>query len=115
MANYLALKIPGNEGGTPVQVEVQAPAVVPSGGLEEGGDGASAISNGITIFLVLIAVTSLFFLLFGGIKWITSQGDKTKLDSARKTIIYAIVGLILSFLSFFIINMISGFFGLSFF
>ena len=112
LINYLALKIPGTDGSP---VEIQTPGTVPTGGLESGGDGSLAIKNGIVIFLVLITIASLFFLIIGGIKWITSAGDKTKIESARKTILYAIMGLILTFLSFFIINLVGGLFGVKFF
>ncbi len=104
MLEKLALSVPGSG-------ELQAPGVVPQGGLQDGGAGATALANGLTIFLIAAAVLCLFFLLFGGIKWIMSDGDKSKIDSARKTIIFAIVGLLLAFLSFFIINVVGGLFG----
>ena len=112
LINYLALKIPGTDGSP---VEIQTPGTVPTGGLESGGDGAAVLKNGITIFLTLVAVASVIFLILGGIKWIMAAGDKSKLDSARKTITYAIIGLVISFLAFFIINTIGGLFGVKFF
>jgi len=109
---YLSLKIPGVDG---TSRDIEAPSQVPTGGLEPGGTGQTIIQNSITILLVSITILSLFFLIFGGIKWITSSGDKAKLDSARKTIIYALVGLILAFLSFFIVNLVGQLFGISYF
>ncbi|MGH7203967.1 MAG: hypothetical protein ACREHC_05985 [Candidatus Levyibacteriota bacterium] len=73
----------------------------------------SIIGNAVTFILVIAAVISLFFLIFGGIRWITSGGDKAKVDSARQTITAAIVGLVIAFLSFFILNVVLQFFGLS--
>jgi hypothetical protein len=108
LLTYLALTIPGSEGKP---VTIKAPRDVPTGGLQKGGTGQEIIQNSITLLLVSITILSLFFLIFGGIKWITSQGDKSKVESARKTIIYAVVGLALSFMSFFIINVVGGFFG----
>lgn len=104
---YLALKIPGPGGDE----TVKAPGNIPTGGLQEGDKGSLAIQNSITILLITITILSLFFLIFGGIKWIMSQGEKTKIDSARKTITYAIIGLILAFLSFFIIRVVGSIFG----
>lgn len=65
------------------------------------------------ILLILFAIILLafFFILFGGIKWITSQGDKKQLEGAQKTIQYALVGLVLGLLSFFIINFLGFLFG----
>lgn len=67
----------------------------------------------ITLLLVVAIVISLFFLIYGGIKWITSGGDKGAVDAARNHIIAAIVGLVISLLAFFIIQLIGGLFGIS--
>jgi len=70
------------------------------------------VRNGITILFIVAVVAALFFLIFGGIKWISSGGDKTRLESARNTIIASIIGLILVFSSYFILNITLEFFGL---
>lgn len=72
------------------------------------------IRNGITAVLVISAVIALFYLVWGGIKWILSGGDKAKVDTARQTIVSAIIGLIVAFLAFFILSVVLGLFGLSF-
>lgn len=71
------------------------------------------IRNAITALMVIAAILALFFLVYGGFKWVTSGGDKGQIDAARKIILAAIVGLILTFLSFFILSVFLGFFGLS--
>lgn len=108
LLTYIALTLPDGK-------KIVAPNEVPTGGLEPGGKGQAIIQNSITILLITIIILSLFFLIFGGIRWITSSGDKAKLDSARKTIIYAIVGLALALLSFFIVNLVGQLFGISYF
>lgn len=67
----------------------------------------------VTFFLIVIAIIALFFLIYGGLRWVTSGGDKAKVDEARKTVIAAIIGLVIAFLSFFILSVVLGFFGLS--
>jgi hypothetical protein len=74
--------------------------------------GNSLIYNVVTILLVLAAIASLFFLIYGGIRWILSGGDKAKIGEARATLTAAIVGLIITFLSFFILKVVLGLFGL---
>lgn len=69
----------------------------------------------ITIAFVIAVLVALMFLLWGGIKWITSGGDKAGVEGARNQIIAAIIGLIIVFLSFFILNLVLGLFGLSLF
>lgn len=103
----LALSFPG-ANGTP-QV-VQAPSGIPTGGLS--GDGGKIIGFGITLFLIVCVILALAFLVWGGLNWIMSEGDKTKLESARKTLIWAVVGLMLTFVSFFLVSLFGHFFGI---
>lgn len=43
--------------------------------------------------LMLGAILSLIYLLWGGFEWIVSGGDKTNLENARNKIIQAVIGL----------------------
>lgn len=67
----------------------------------------------IQIAFVLAVIIALAFLIYGGIRWITSGGDKTGVETARNTIVAALVGLVIVFLAFFILNIILGFFNLN--
>lgn len=58
-------------------------------------------------------VLALVFLIIGGIKLITSLGDKQATASAKATITYALIGLLLLLGSFFILNLIQSFFNVS--
>jgi hypothetical protein len=49
-------------------------------------------------------------LIWGGFDWITSEGDKQKVANARQRLAMAIIGLIVVFLSFMIVNIVSTFF-----
>lgn len=71
------------------------------------------VGAAVAFILVIAALISLFFLIWGGISWITSGGDKAKVESARGRIIAAIVGLVIAFLAFFILSLVLSFFGLS--
>src|SRR5258708_25535409 len=73
----------------------------------------TVVSTAITIILVAAVLIALFFLIWGGIRWILSGGDKAKVESARNTIIAAIVGLVIAFLAFFILTIVLSVFNLS--
>ena len=79
----------------------------------ENGDVATlacipvVINNVINAALVFSGVIALVLIIYSGIKYITSRGDQTAIESAKKTLTYAIIGLIVIFLSFFIVNLIS--------
>lgn len=70
-------------------------------------NASSIVSSIVTILLIVAVLLALFFLIWGAIRWITSGGDKSKLEGARTAIISAIVGLILAFLAFFILNVLT--------
>jgi hypothetical protein len=65
------------------------------------------------IGLILLGGVLIFFfyMLIGGIQWITSGGDKAGLESAKGKITNAIVGLVILFTTFAIIKAIEAFFG----
>ncbi|MBI4099630.1 hypothetical protein HY440_01340 [Candidatus Microgenomates bacterium] len=76
------------------------------------GGGASFIGDNIVSFLVSVALfldiaLSLIFLLFGGVRWIVSGGEKESLAKAKSTITYALIGLVLGIGSFLIIGAVS--------
>jgi len=79
-----------------------------------GGANVARTLQNIVIFIVIIAVlVALLYLLYGGIKWITSKGEKTEVEAARNHITAAIAGLIIVFLAIFILTLILAAFGLN--
>lgn len=53
----------------------------------------------IGIISFLAGVLSVVFIIIGGFRYITSSGNAQKVESAKQTLLYAIVGLILSLLA----------------
>lgn len=90
----LALSI----NGTPIP----APSGIPTGGLS--GSGGKIIGFGLALILFAAVILSLGFIVWGALTWIWSEGDKQKIESSRRTIIYALFGLLICFLAFFVIN-----------
>jgi len=72
----------------------------------------SLISSLIVIILVIAALAFLFMLILGGIRYITSGGDKGATESARSQITAALIGLVIVFAAWAIINLVSIFFGI---
>ncbi len=65
-------------------------------------------------FIFVIAVlVALLFLVYGGFRWLVSSGDKTQVAAAREHIVAAVIGLVIIFLSYFILSILLGFFGIS--
>jgi hypothetical protein len=104
MIKELALVIPGAD-----PIHFQPVAGMPSGGPDFL---SNIIQWAITSLMIIATLLSISFLIFGGIKWTSSGGDKTALENARKMITWAIVGLVITFSSFLIITTVGQFFGL---
>lgn len=80
-----------------------------------GGDKIGQTVRNIVVFFVILAIViALMYLLYGGVKWITSKGDKTEVESARNHIMAAIIGLIVVLLAVFIVSVVLTAFGLNF-
>lgn len=72
----------------------------------------SIISGLIRLSLVVAAIVFFFILVVGGIQWIVSGGDKAATEAARNRITAALVGLVIVFAAWAIIQLIETFFGI---
>lgn len=45
-------------------------------------------------------------LIIGGIRYVISGGDSKKVTDAKNTVLYAIIGLVIAFLAFAIVNFV---------
>lgn len=99
----LTLSIPGYG-------EITPPPNIPS-----GADAPSNILQfSVNLLSIAVVIAAVIFVLWGGILWITSQGDKAKVDKARHTIMYAIIGVVIMILAFIIIQIIGTLLGVSY-
>ena len=74
-------------------------------------DFGMVVGKIIQVIVIIAVVIAVIFLIWGGIKWIISGGDKAKVESARSTIIGGIIGLVLVFLAYFIVSVVANLFG----
>lgn len=65
------------------------------------------VFNAVFWLLFFSGVVALFLIILGGFKLMTSGGDPKGVEGARKTITWAIIGLIVVLLSFGIVKFIS--------
>lgn len=105
MLEFLALTLPGV--GDQPGITINAPGKIPTGGADRL---ATAISGGITIFIIVAIVLCLISIVRAGIQWTSSSGDKTKVASARARLTWSIVGLVVVLLAFMIVNILGSFF-----
>lgn len=55
----------------------------------------SAVQKGINLFSAVVGIIAVVMIIVGGLKFMTSQGDASQANSARNTLIYAAVGLVI--------------------
>lgn len=77
------------------------------------GDLGQLISALVGTLLIIAALLAFFFLILGGIQWITSGGDKAGMEAARNKITHAIVGLIIVGAAWAIMILVQNFLGVS--
>lgn len=70
------------------------------------------ITTGINVLLFVAFVTALGFLIFGGIRWIISGGDKENTAKAKGTITSALIGLVIVLASWILLNIVVRLFNL---
>ncbi|GIW63933.1 MAG: hypothetical protein KatS3mg091_735 [Patescibacteria group bacterium] len=58
---------------------------------------SSIIDFGIKLFLLVAAMTALFYMFWGAYEFITSSGDSEAISKARNKIFYSVIGLIMIF------------------
>jgi hypothetical protein len=82
-----------------ISQKVSAITIIPGGGINTVKDVQLMIQNTTTIALSVAGAVAGIFILLGGFAYLTAYGDQAKSDSGKKTLTWAITGLILVILS----------------
>lgn len=96
----------------PVVPSVSAQSSVQNGINSAKGDGVpdQLFGNGsifttiVNVLLFIIGAICVIMLIWGGIRYTTSAGNSASVTAAKNTIMYAIIGLVIAFLAFAIVN-----------
>ncbi len=73
------------------------------GGISSDDDVPQLIVKVIQWILIILGSLALLFLIIGGLRYVISMGDENAIAGAKKTIIYAIVGLGIALVSYVIL------------
>jgi len=71
-------------------------------------------ANGATVGAILTAVFTLIgglatlFLLIGAVRYVTSNGDPGQMSQAKNTLLYAVIGIVVSLSAFAIVQFVVG-------
>lgn len=72
-------------------------------GVNRPNDLVKNVVNGILYF---VGILSVVMLIWGGILYTTSAGDSNKVTTAKNTIMYAVIGLVVAIFAYAIVNFV---------
>src|SRR3989344_9287022 len=102
----LALTFPGSVSTRSGQQQLMAPSGIPAG-LKGGSlQSSGLIQMGYNLFFMAAIFLAIMFMLLSGVAFITSGGDPGKLASAKKKMLYSVVGLMVVLMAFVIVNVL---------
>lgn len=90
-------------GGVQAGIDCAKNDKVPS---ELFGGSTSIFTRIVNVLLFLIGVLSVIMLIYGGIRYTTSGGNSANVTAAKNTILYAIIGLVVAFLAYAVVNFV---------
>ncbi len=64
------------------------------------GDMIKTVGNVLNAVYGIVGVLTVVMIVVGGVKYMTSQGDPGKLSSAKNTIMYSVIGLVITLSAF---------------
>lgn len=102
-------------GGFDVENPIENPALAaPGGNVNEPGAGILGfwISRTLIFILPIAGMVGFLFFLWSGIQFLTSKGDPKALEIAKARLTYAVLGLIVIFLSYSITVFLTDSFGI---
>lgn len=67
---------------------------------------SSVLTTVTNILLFLMGAISVIMIIVGGIRYATSQGDQTQMQSAKNTILYAVIGVVVSIAAYAIVSFV---------
>lgn len=108
-----ALAATGIQDATCAGANLQVPTATNSGACNTSNTNSASnitklVTLAINIFSWIIGVVAVFAIIYGGFKYITSGGESAGVTSAKNTILYAIIGLVIVALAQIIVKFVLG-------
>lgn len=91
-----------------VAVAAEDPKVPNPVGQQNLGDVLFDVVNALLLFAGAVAV---LFLIIGGFRYVVSAGNAEQVEGAKKTIVYALLGLIVIFIAYVLVQLVQNYLG----
>lgn len=76
------------------------------GSADKVDNPSDLVKSAVNIVLYVVGVLAVIMLIWGGITYTTSAGDSNKVTSAKNTIMYAVIGLVVAIFAYAIVNFV---------
>ncbi|HEX5797611.1 MAG TPA: pilin [Candidatus Saccharimonadales bacterium] len=73
---------------------------------QTGTQANDLVAKIINIFSIIVGIVSVIMIIYGGFRYVTSGGESSNITTAKNTILYAIIGLIIVALAQFIVKFV---------
>ena len=98
---------------TPAFAACSNPKNCVSSGVDSAGgsaaktaDPGAIIKSIVNVLLFIIGAVAVIMIIIGGIRYTVSQGDQSQVSSAKNTILYAVIGLLVAIFAYAIVNFV---------
>jgi glucose uptake protein GlcU len=98
---------------TPTFAACSNPKNCVSSGVDSAGgsaaktaDPGAIVKSIVNVLLFIIGAVAVIMIIIGGIRYTVSQGDQSQVSSAKNTILYAVIGLLVAIFAYAIVNFV---------
>ena len=102
---------------TAVTATLLLPGVAMASDIQQGANAANSKANLAgdlpaqfgtiaNVLIYLVGALAVLMLIYGGLRYVTSAGNKTSIEAAKTTIMYAVIGIIIAILAYAIVNFV---------
>ena len=70
-------------------------------------DQDGVVNTIINTALFIVGILSVIMIIYSGIRYVTAHGDKSQVESAKNTLMYAVVGLVISIVAYAIVQWVT--------
>ena len=77
-----------------------------AGGNKENTTLGARLEDVVNILLYVLGAIAVIMIVIGGIRYATSNGESSQISSAKNTILYAVIGLIVAVMAYAIVNFV---------
>ncbi len=107
-ATAFAAPDPCTTGDTTTQVKCGVTGSGGTGAKNQGAQVAKTLQVVVNILLFFVGAFAVIMIVIAGFRFVSANGDANTVSSARNTIMYAVIGLVVAYLAYALVNFIVG-------